>query len=117
MQAMKIIFYYLFIYVCVCLTEPESAPQNLTVQHVTASTAVISWLPPEKPNGIITYYKVTYAVDTDFHTENSTTTTVTLQNLKPHSVYNISIRAYTKYGHGNQTSSVLKVLTGEDGKH
>ncbi|RXM99072.1 Phosphatidylinositol phosphatase PTPRQ [Acipenser ruthenus] len=94
--------------------EPESAPQNLTVQHVTASTAVISWLPPEKPNGIITYYKVTYAVDTDFHTENSTTTTVTLQNLKPHSVYNISIRAYTKYGHGNQTSSVLKVLTGED---
>ncbi|MGH0181026.1 UNVERIFIED_CONTAM: hypothetical protein FKN15_020270 [Acipenser sinensis] len=96
--------------------EPESAPQNLTVQHVTASTAVISWLPPEKPNGIITYYKVTYAVDTDFHTENSTTTTVTLQNLKPHSVYTISIRAYTKYGHGNQTSSVLKVLTGEDGE-
>ncbi|KAK1169211.1 hypothetical protein AOXY_G10174 [Acipenser oxyrinchus oxyrinchus] len=94
--------------------EPESAPQNLTVQHVTASTAVISWLPPEKPNGIITYYKVTYAVDTDFHTKNSTTTTVMLQNLKPHSVYNISIRAYTKYGHGNQTSSVLKVLTGED---
>ncbi|MGH0135068.1 UNVERIFIED_CONTAM: hypothetical protein FKN15_056991, partial [Acipenser sinensis] len=94
--------------------EPESAPQNLTVQHVTASTAVISWLPPEKPNGIITYYKVTYAVDTDFHTENSTTTIATLQNLKPHSVYTISIRAYTKYGHGNQTSSVLKVLTGED---
>ncbi|XP_041112261.1 phosphatidylinositol phosphatase PTPRQ-like [Polyodon spathula] len=94
--------------------EPESAPQNLSVQHVTAYTAVISWLPPEKPNGIITYYKVRYAIDTDFHTKNSTTTTITLQNLKPHSVYNISVRAYTRYGHGNQTSSVLKVLTGED---
>ncbi|MGH0145637.1 UNVERIFIED_CONTAM: hypothetical protein FKN15_009305 [Acipenser sinensis] len=53
-------------------------------------------------------------MEDDFHTENSTTTIATLQNLKPHSVYTISIRAYTKYGHGNQTSSVLKVLTGED---
>lgn len=47
---------------------------------------------------------------------NASKSSVTLENLRPHSFYNVSVRAYTKYGHGNQVSAVLEVLSGEHGE-
>uniref|UniRef100_A0A3B3RK16 Protein tyrosine phosphatase receptor type Q n=1 Tax=Paramormyrops kingsleyae TaxID=1676925 RepID=A0A3B3RK16_9TELE len=94
--------------------EPESPPVNLAVYNTTSSTAVVTWWPPEAPNGIITLYKIFFWNSTLGAVVNSTSPNVTLRGLKPFSFYNVSVRAYTKYGHGNQTSAVLEILTAED---
>ncbi|XP_078272795.1 phosphatidylinositol phosphatase PTPRQ [Rhinoraja longicauda] len=84
--------------------EPETPPENVTFNNVTATTVHLSWSPPETPNGIIVYYEVIYVNSTDSFVLNSTATNTYLENLKTFSPYNISVKAYTKYGHGNQTS-------------
>ncbi|XP_048886550.1 phosphatidylinositol phosphatase PTPRQ [Brienomyrus brachyistius] len=94
--------------------EPESPPVNLAVYNTTSSTAMVTWWPPEAPNGIITLYKIFFWNSTFGAVVNSTSPNVTLRGLKPFSFYNVSVRAYTKYGHGNQTSAVLEILTAED---
>ncbi|XP_066579876.1 phosphatidylinositol phosphatase PTPRQ isoform X2 [Amia ocellicauda] len=102
------------IFVITLEDEPESPPVNLTVQDVTASTATISWSPPAQPNGILLYYKILYENSTTWSTMNSSKPHIQLTNLKPFSSYNVTVRAYTKYGYGNQTSPALNVLTEED---
>ncbi|XP_060696040.1 phosphatidylinositol phosphatase PTPRQ [Hemiscyllium ocellatum] len=94
--------------------EPETPPENLTFKNVTETSAYLSWSPPEKPNGIITYYEVTYTNCTDSFTMNSSETSIYLENLKKFSPYNVSVKAYTKYGHGNQTSPIVLLVTKHD---
>ncbi|XP_076848697.1 phosphatidylinositol phosphatase PTPRQ isoform X2 [Brachyhypopomus gauderio] len=94
--------------------EPDSPPNDLVVTNTTSSTATISWSPPDKPNGIIRLYEVSYSNGTYFHAINSTVASVTLHNLKPYTLYNVTVRAYTQLGHGDQTSSTLQMLSGED---
>uniref|UniRef100_A0A8C4SBB3 Protein tyrosine phosphatase receptor type Q n=1 Tax=Erpetoichthys calabaricus TaxID=27687 RepID=A0A8C4SBB3_ERPCA len=96
--------------------EPESPPQNITVKNVTATSANLHWSPPDKPNGIIQYYEAIYVSKTGMFKLNTSGTNIILQNLKPYTVYNFSVKAYTRYGHGNQSSSVFTVLTDENGK-
>lgn len=36
----------------------ESAPRNIEVRPLSSSTMVITWMPPETPNGQINGYKV-----------------------------------------------------------
>ncbi|KAL4660218.1 phosphatidylinositol phosphatase PTPRQ-like [Arapaima gigas] len=93
--------------------EPDSPPLNLAVFNITAATATVTWSPPEKPNGIILFYKICYENSTFSAVINTSTTSVILRNLKPFSFYNVTVKAYTKYGHGNQTA-ILEMLTGED---
>ncbi|XP_051786833.1 phosphatidylinositol phosphatase PTPRQ [Erpetoichthys calabaricus] len=93
--------------------EPESPPQNITVKNVTATSANLHWSPPDKPNGIIQYYEAIYVSKTGMFKLNTSGTNIILQNLKPYTVYNFSVKAYTRYGHGNQSSSVFTVLTDE----
>nr|XP_019606839.1 PREDICTED: phosphatidylinositol phosphatase PTPRQ isoform X1 [Rhinolophus sinicus] len=93
--------------------EPESAPQDVKAIDVTASEISLKWLPPEKPNGIIVAYEVLYKnVDTLFM-KNTSTTNIILRDLKPYTLYSISVRSYTRLGHGNQLSSLLSVRTSE----
>ncbi|XP_007951364.1 phosphatidylinositol phosphatase PTPRQ [Orycteropus afer afer] len=93
--------------------EPESPPQDVEVIDVTASEIRLKWSPPEKPNGIIVAYEVFYKnIDTLF-VKNTSTTNIVLMNLKPYTLYNISVRSYTRFGHGNQLSSFLSVKTSE----
>ncbi|XP_070110741.1 phosphatidylinositol phosphatase PTPRQ isoform X1 [Equus caballus] len=93
--------------------EPESSPQNVEVTDVTASEISLKWSPPEKPNGIIVAYEVLYKnIDTLFM-KNTSTTSISLRDLKPYTLYNISVRSYTRFGHGNQLSSLLSVRTSE----
>ncbi|XP_072341266.1 phosphatidylinositol phosphatase PTPRQ [Scyliorhinus torazame] len=91
--------------------EPETPPENLTFRNVTQTSAYLSWSPPEKPNGIILYYEVTYTNYTDSVDVNSSGTHIYLENLQKFSPYNISVKAYTKYGHGHQTSPVVLLMT------
>ena len=96
--------------------EPESSPQNVEVTDVTASEISLKWSPPEKPNGIIVAYEVLYKnIDTLFM-KNTSTTSISLRDLKPYTLYNISVRSYTRFGHGNQLSSLVSVRTSETGK-
>ncbi|XP_046502496.1 phosphatidylinositol phosphatase PTPRQ [Equus quagga] len=93
--------------------EPESSPQSVEVTDVTASEISLKWSPPEKPNGIIVAYEVLYKnIDTLFM-KNTSTTSISLRDLKPYTLYNISVRSYTRFGHGNQLSSLLSVRTSE----
>ncbi|XP_045375380.2 phosphatidylinositol phosphatase PTPRQ isoform X4 [Camelus bactrianus] len=93
--------------------EPESSPQDVEVTDVTASEISLKWLPPEKPNGVIVAYEVLCKnLDTLFM-KNTSTTDVILRGLKPYTLYNISVRSYTRVGHGNRLSSLLSVRTSE----
>ena len=96
--------------------EPESSPQDVEVSDVTASEISLKWSPPEKPNGIIVAYEVLYRNVNSLFMKNTSTTNIILRDLKPYSLYNVSVRSYTRFGHGDQLSSVLSVRTSETGK-
>lgn len=96
--------------------EPESSPQVVEVTDVTAHEISLKWLPPEKPNGIIVAYEVLYKNMDSLFMKNTSTTHIILSDLKPYTLYNISVRSYTRLGHGNQLSSLLSVRTSETGK-
>lgn len=96
-------------------SEPDSPPVNLTVDDTSPSTATLAWSAPEKANGVIQHYEVLYENESYSALMNTSTNRVTLINLKPFSYYNVSVRAYTRYGYGNQTSDALYLLSGEDG--
>lgn len=96
-------------------SEPDSPPVNLTVVDTSPSTTTLAWSAPEKANGGIQYYEVLYENESFSALINTSTNRVILMNLKPFSYYNVSVRAYTRYGHGNQTSETLYLLSGEDG--
>ncbi|XP_078024039.1 phosphatidylinositol phosphatase PTPRQ [Epinephelus lanceolatus] len=94
--------------------EPDSPPVNLAVVDTSPSTATLAWSPPKQANGIIQHYEVLYENESYSALMNTSSNTVTLMNLKPFTYYNVSVRAYTRYGHGNQTSDTLYLLSGED---
>ncbi|MEQ2299302.1 hypothetical protein AMECASPLE_013839, partial [Ameca splendens] len=94
--------------------EPDSPPENLSVLETSPSTATLTWSAPEKANGVIQYYEVFYENESYSAMTNSTSNRVTLISLKPFSFYNVSVKAYTRYGNGNQTSETLYLLSGED---
>ncbi|MBZ3881915.1 Phosphatidylinositol phosphatase PTPRQ [Sciurus carolinensis] len=95
--------------------EPESPPQDVEVIDVSASEIRLKWSPPEKPNGIIVAYEVLYKDIDNLLIKNTSTTSITLRDLKPYTLYNISVRSYTKFGHGNQSSALLSIRTSETG--
>ncbi|XP_062838740.1 phosphatidylinositol phosphatase PTPRQ isoform X3 [Anolis carolinensis] len=93
--------------------EPDSPPQNVEISEVTATEINLRWSPPEKPNGIITHYEVIYEDASTSVFKNTTATNLLLNGLKPYTLYNISVRAFTSLGHGNQSSALLSVRTAE----
>lgn len=98
------------------VSEPDSPPRDLAVVRTTSSIVTLSWSPPEKPNGIIHQYEVTYSNGTYSDAVNGTSPGVTLRYLKPYTYYNVTVRAYTQHGHGDQISDTLQMLSGEDGE-
>ncbi|XP_069485396.1 phosphatidylinositol phosphatase PTPRQ isoform X4 [Ambystoma mexicanum] len=91
--------------------EPGSPPQNLMLIGITARSVSLEWAPPSETNGIITHYEVLYRNSTGLYAQNTSLTTMSLNYLKPYTLYNISVRAYTRVGHGNQSTSALPVRT------
>ncbi|XP_060933059.1 phosphatidylinositol phosphatase PTPRQ [Limanda limanda] len=94
--------------------EPDSPPVNLTVVDTSPSTVTLAWSPPKRANGLIQRYEVLYENESYSALMNTSSNRVTLTSLKPFSFYNVSVRAYTSYGNGNQTSDTLHLLSGED---
>lgn len=98
------------------MKEPSSPPQNVEALEVTASEVNLRWLPPEMPNGMITHYEIMCDNGSILIIKNATTTHLILNELNPYTLYNISVRAFTHLGHGNQSSDPLFVRTAETGK-
>ncbi|XP_075130612.1 phosphatidylinositol phosphatase PTPRQ [Leptodactylus fuscus] len=93
--------------------EPGSPPQNLVSAGVNATAINLEWSPPAEPNGIITLYEIIYTNSTVILAQNTTSTTFTITDLNPYTLYRISVRAYTQFGHGNQSTPILSVKTSE----
>ncbi|XP_071655648.1 phosphatidylinositol phosphatase PTPRQ isoform X3 [Patagioenas fasciata] len=93
--------------------EPDSPPQNVELINVTATEINLRWLPPEHPNGLVTHYEVLYSDSNDLFIKNTSSTSISLGEMKPYTLYNISVRAFTRLGHGNQSSFPLLVRTSE----
>ncbi|NWV59160.1 PTPRQ phosphatase, partial [Malurus elegans] len=93
--------------------EPDSPPQNIELINVTATEINLRWLPPEQPNGVITHYEVLCSDSNEFFIKNASSTSISLSEMKPYTLYNISVRAFTRLGHGNQSSFPLLVRTSE----
>ncbi|XP_010155269.1 PREDICTED: fibronectin-like, partial [Eurypyga helias] len=97
--------------------EPDSPPQNVELINVTATEINLRWLPPEQPNGLITHYEVLYSDSNDLFIKNASSTSISLREMKPYTLYNISVWAFTRLGHGNQSSFPLLVKTSETGEY
>ncbi|XP_064306250.1 phosphatidylinositol phosphatase PTPRQ isoform X2 [Phalacrocorax carbo] len=93
--------------------EPDSPPQNVELINVTATEINLRWLPPEQPNGLITHYEVLYSDSSYLFIKNASSTSISLSEMKPYTLYNISVKAFTRAGHGNQSSFPLLVRTSE----
>ncbi|XP_037109194.1 phosphatidylinositol phosphatase PTPRQ [Syngnathus acus] len=94
--------------------EPDSPPVNLTVVDTSSSTATLTWSAPEKANGVIQQYTILYENRSFSDSVNTSSNKVTLTHLRPFTYYNVSVMAFTRFGHGNQASDYLLVLSGED---
>ena len=77
----------------------------------------ITWNPPERPNGIIIAYEVSYrptdssAPHTRSNTTGLETNFSTQSNLELESYYVLTVRAYTQVGPGNPTSVMVSTLS------
>ena len=72
------------------------------------TSVVLTWIVPQKPNGIIIAYEVTYSIDGIAITVvNSTNgaSTLTIPSLPPNTnISSISVSAYTSIGRGESVS-------------
>ncbi|XP_054741677.1 tyrosine-protein phosphatase Lar isoform X1 [Anastrepha obliqua] len=90
----------------------ESAPRNVQVRPLSSSTMVITWEPPETPNGQVTGYKVYYTTNPNQPeaswdsqmVDNSELTTIS--ELTPHAIYTVRVQAYTSMGAGPMSTPV-----------
>ncbi|KAK0155112.1 Phosphatidylinositol phosphatase PTPRQ [Merluccius polli] len=94
--------------------EPDSPPEDVAAAETTPTTVTLTWSPPAKANGVIQRYEVLYENQTFSAVVNTSDPSATLTHLKPFSRYNVSVRAYTRLGHGNHTSDTVDLLSGED---
>ncbi|XP_075198535.1 phosphatidylinositol phosphatase PTPRQ [Anomaloglossus baeobatrachus] len=92
---------------------PGSPPQNLLSAGVNATAINLEWSSPAEPNGIVILYEIIYTNSTVILAQNTTSTTFTITDLNPYTLYRISVRAYTQFGHGDQSTPILSVKTSE----
>ncbi|XP_077121613.1 phosphatidylinositol phosphatase PTPRQ [Ranitomeya variabilis] len=92
---------------------PGSPPQNLVSAGVNATAINLEWSSPAEPNGIVLLYEIIYTNSTVILAQNTTSTTFTITDLNPYTLYRISVRSYTQFGHGDQSTPILSVKTSE----
>ncbi len=86
---------------------------NFTAEPILTSV-LLTWSPPQEPNGVIIAYEVTYSVNGSKPNIMNTTNTIQILRLALNTeVSNISVRAYTSVGPGD-ASKYLSVFTPED---
>ncbi|XP_032381402.1 ephrin type-B receptor 3b isoform X3 [Etheostoma spectabile] len=97
------------------ITTNQAAPSAVPTVHLmaaTASTMSLSWLPPEKPNGIILDYEIKYHEKVSSndqgeaiaHTMTAQRSNARIEGLKAGTPYVIQVRARTVAGYGRYSS-------------
>ncbi|KAK1162412.1 ephrin type-B receptor 3-like isoform X1 [Acipenser oxyrinchus oxyrinchus] len=94
------------------ITTNQAAPSAVPTVHLmgaTASTMSLSWLPPDRPNGIILDYEIKYHEkghgEAIAHTVTSQRSATRIEGLKPGTPYVVQVRARTVAGYGRYSSS------------
>ncbi|KAJ7993428.1 hypothetical protein DPEC_G00272330 [Dallia pectoralis] len=102
---------YLPQYSAVNITTNQAAPSAVPTVHLmgaTASTMSLSWLPPEKPNGIILDYEIKYHEkdqgEAIAHTMTAQRSSARIEGLKAGKAYVVQVRARTVAGYGRYSS-------------
>ncbi|XP_028578828.1 ephrin type-A receptor 7 isoform X4 [Podarcis muralis] len=97
--------------------EPPSQVSGVMKEKVLQRSVELSWQEPEHPNGVITEYEIKYYEkdqrERTYSTVKTRATSVSVNNLKPGTVYVFQIRAFTAAGYGNY-SPRLDVATLEE---
>uniref|UniRef100_A0A3B4GXH9 Ephrin type-B receptor 3 n=1 Tax=Pundamilia nyererei TaxID=303518 RepID=A0A3B4GXH9_9CICH len=93
------------------ITTNQAAPSAVPTVHLmaaTASTMSLSWLPPEKPNGIILDYEIKYheKVSADVRERLN----ARIEGLKAGTPYVVQVRARTVAGYGRYSTDPPKSL-------
>uniref|UniRef100_A0A673HQR0 Ephrin type-B receptor 3 n=1 Tax=Sinocyclocheilus rhinocerous TaxID=307959 RepID=A0A673HQR0_9TELE len=91
------------------ITTNQAAPSAVPTVHLmgaSANTMSLSWLPPEKPNGIILDYEIKYHEKGEAiaHTMTAQRSSARIEGLKPGTPYVVQIRARTVAGYGRYSS-------------
>ncbi|XP_047656480.1 ephrin type-B receptor 3 isoform X2 [Tachysurus fulvidraco] len=98
-------------YATVNITTNQAAPSAVPTVHLmrsTASTLSLSWLPPERPNGVILDYEIKYQEQGESfsHTVTAQTSSARVEGLKTGTVYTVQVRARTVAGYGSYSHPV-----------
>ncbi|XP_037324773.1 ephrin type-B receptor 3-like isoform X9 [Pungitius pungitius] len=97
------------------ITTNQAAPSAVPIVHLmaaTVSTMSLSWLPPEKPNGIILDYEIKYHEKVSSndqgeaiaHTMTAQRSNARIEGLKARTPYVVQVRARTVAGYGRYSS-------------
>uniref|UniRef100_A0AAY4CXN7 Ephrin type-B receptor 3 n=1 Tax=Denticeps clupeoides TaxID=299321 RepID=A0AAY4CXN7_9TELE len=91
------------------ITTNQAAPSAIPTVHLlgaTANTMSLSWLPPERPNGIILDYEIKYHEKGEAiaHTMTAQRSSARIEGLKPATPYVVQVRARTVAGYGRYSS-------------
>ncbi|XP_029562115.1 ephrin type-B receptor 3 isoform X4 [Salmo trutta] len=93
------------------ITTNQAAPSAVPTVHLmgaTASTMSLSWLPPEKPNGIILDYEIKYHEkdqgEAIAHTMTAQRSSARIEGLRTGTPYVVQVRARTVAGYGRYSS-------------
>ncbi|XP_041066678.1 ephrin type-B receptor 3-like isoform X6 [Carcharodon carcharias] len=112
-------------FAAVNITTNQAAPSPVLMVHLLSASSnsmTLSWLAPEKPNGIILDYELKYREkDQDESTASTITSqknTIRIEGLKPTAFYGVQVRARTVAGYGKYSEPVdFQTLTeNESGK-
>ncbi|XP_026067878.1 ephrin type-B receptor 3-like isoform X6 [Carassius auratus] len=89
------------------ITTNQAAPSAVPTVHLMGASAnamSLSWLPPEKPNGIILDYEIKYHEkdqgEAIAHTMTAQRSSARIEGLKPGTPYVVQVRARTVAGYG-----------------
>ncbi|XP_047442344.1 ephrin type-B receptor 3-like isoform X7 [Mugil cephalus] len=93
------------------ITTNQAAPSAVPTVHLmaaTASTMSLSWLPPDKPNGIILDYEIKYHEkdqgEAIAHTMTAQRSNARIEGLKAGTPYVVQVRARTVAGYGRYSN-------------
>ncbi|XP_051764710.1 ephrin type-B receptor 3-like isoform X6 [Ctenopharyngodon idella] len=93
------------------ITTNQAAPSAVPTVHLMGASSnamSLSWLPPEKPNGIILDYEIKYHEkdqgEAIAHTMTAQRSSARIEGLKPGTPYVVQVRARTVAGYGRYSS-------------
>ncbi|KAK9538930.1 hypothetical protein VZT92_004070 [Zoarces viviparus] len=96
-------------YSTVNITTNQAAPSAVPTVHLmrsTSDTLSLSWLPPEKPNGVILDYEIKYYErgQAMSHTVTSQHSSAKVEGLRAAAPYVVQVRARTVAGYGRYSN-------------